>query len=1516
MPNYETKYLFSIEVDGAQAVAQAQQIRQQIAQALQGTGQINIGGVTGGTGATGFTQQVQAATKAAATASAKAVAQVNAAMATVVARQPANMLAGVAQALQQAEVQYFGLRRLSYGLQSVGRDMTQSAQQTYQAMSQMVSGYLVYAEAMTRAAMAMELPITMNDELTESVRQLSTELGKPTAAELLEGMRLLAAGTGQSVKSTEQLNAILKETAAVSQLASMNQEDLGQTMTHVGGILGEFSLPIEDINDVVKTLDFYAAKTWATVGGLGESLKFVGPIANEMGDSLESVIPVLADLAHSNIQASMSGRAIRQMYQSIIDPAPEAVKALNDLFQIQEKSGESWEDILKPGGQFVGLATYIDQLAAATANYTDAEKEQALAVISTTNEMPALLTMIDHMEQARARGFNYYRAMEKEQAGIIDAEVLAYADLRTAIDGTTYVIQNATDSWTQRLTMWMEGDAARMNNLKNRWQNTFDQMGAVIFSKAIGPLEDLGDAFEKLGDIVEGNPALVSFVAGTAALDFGVGTVLTQLGKLSQAVANVAIVFKIWPELIKASKLALLDLLPIFPLIGAAAYASFRGGQALSALVPQLSTAELEATLKSIKAAEATGAMGTFDTTALEAELARRKQLADEMQRLVDAMYPNPASYASDAAAWHDALQKQTMFESDAAMAHRKLREEMDRMAGLGLVTPEYARPDLTSAEITAYREKFDSIVKSYESHLKSMAQSKASFDLQEKRSDEAHQVDINQTRADRLSERADMFMDYAKQVLAAEKDFQRQEALALRDHQQSLADLEKDAQAQRLSQQIQFQRALADSERSYQQSVGDAYEQEAYNQTLAAEEALYSRAMMLRDYQRSEAAAAESYQYSQEQMAESFRRSEASAAEEYLYQRTKTIQDYQEQEAEQSLEAETQKNEKLAQLYHDYLQDIERQRLSHLDKMFDLVASRDARGLLNEVRDWRRYLGQRKEDYDEAVSETVKQAAEDTKARKEALADQLKDQEEAEARRKAQALAAYQLQLQDAAKAEERRRQQAQAAYVLQLQDFEESEDRREKLAKEAFDRQLALMKRAHEREIAELQRRHELEMSDLEDQIEARRVALEEDYQRQRDRAKEEQEYRLAQMKVEFDLKVKEFDYETHQMILKMNIRYAEEKELRRKHFEEELAQTEQFAKDELKAQLDGLTLPEAELNRIFMLRMRQLELYLGRELEFVTDYYNKVTAKMAAVSSAASIAMSDPDAAGSSAGVSSTAGGTAGGGTSGGGAVSTGGTVSTGAGIAGGGSANVGSQPVTSSAQIVPYQKLFEAAAKTSGIPWYNLAAQAAWESGFNPNAKSSAGALGIAQFMPGTWPTWGSGSSLDPKNAIPAMGSFMGWLMDYMSKKGRHPVWDWSLLGYLYGPAGATKRTSLSEFSGTQGELYLTKIKALASQFAAGKAWTGNWYGGKGLAAGGIVRQHGLYEMAEGNRPEAVIPLTRFGAPLSSIPQSGMVIQVNQKDWSFHGTFTEGDKQWFRGTAKQAAYEAVEEVVSNA
>ena len=94
---------------------------------------------------------------------------------------------------------------------------------------------------------------------------------------------------------------------------------------------------------------------------------------------------------------------------------------------------------------------------------------------------------------------------------------------------------------------------------------------------------------------------------------------------------------------------------------------------------------------------------------------------------------------------------------------------------------------------------------------------------------------------------------------------------------------------------------------------------------------------------------------------------------------------------------------------------------------------------------------------------------------------------------------------------------------------------------------------------------------------------------------------------------------------------------------------------------------------------------------------------------------------------------------------------------------------------------YRKMILAAAMKWGVSAALLAAQLMAESGFDPNVVSSAGAQGIAQFMPGTAAAYGLRNPFDPFQAIDAQAHLMS---DLLKQFGGKPAL--ALAAYNAGP----------------------------------------------------------------------------------------------------------------------------------
>lgn len=107
-------------------------------------------------------------------------------------------------------------------------------------------------------------------------------------------------------------------------------------------------------------------------------------------------------------------------------------------------------------------------------------------------------------------------------------------------------------------------------------------------------------------------------------------------------------------------------------------------------------------------------------------------------------------------------------------------------------------------------------------------------------------------------------------------------------------------------------------------------------------------------------------------------------------------------------------------------------------------------------------------------------------------------------------------------------------------------------------------------------------------------------------------------------------------------------------------------------------------------------------------------------------------------------------------------------------------------------------FKSEVESIGIPVKLAIRQLYLESGFSPDViackrKSSAGAMGIAQFMPGTWPSYGKGG--DPCNVSDALSAYVRYMGDLSKKFPGRP--DLMFVGYNWGPNRTILKKALAD-----------------------------------------------------------------------------------------------------------------------
>ncbi|MFL4496492.1 NlpC/P60 family protein [Streptomyces sp. VTCC 41912] len=150
--------------------------------------------------------------------------------------------------------------------------------------------------------------------------------------------------------------------------------------------------------------------------------------------------------------------------------------------------------------------------------------------------------------------------------------------------------------------------------------------------------------------------------------------------------------------------------------------------------------------------------------------------------------------------------------------------------------------------------------------------------------------------------------------------------------------------------------------------------------------------------------------------------------------------------------------------------------------------------------------------------------------------------------------------------------------------------------------------------------------------------------------------------------------------------------------------------------------------------------------------------------------------------------------------------------------------------------------------SQIPPAIIAAQIEAESGWNPQARSPVGALGLSQFMPGTWATYGvdgdgdgKADPFNPADAILSQGTYdcviaKELLPGIAGGKLTGDIVSLTLAGYNAGSGAVWQHHGVPPYWETQG--YVASILKLAQKYqgaVAGGGPAGTGAGAKAVAA---------------------------------------------------------------------------------
>jgi len=412
-----------------------------------------------------------------------------------------------------------------------------------------------YEAGMDKVAAISGATGTEIDALGEKAMEMAAKT-KFSTAESAEAYKYMAmAGWGT--------NDMLNSLSSIMYLAGASGESLGATSDIVTDAMTAFGLAADENSKVLKDglevevsnatrfTDVLAAASNnanTNVSMLGESFKYVAPVAGAMGYSVEDTAIALGLMANSGIKAGSAGAQLRNIISNMAKPTDTMAAAMDTLGVSLDDGEGNMYSLLEVMNQlregFGGGKVDSQEFADGMNQLQEALDSGKITADEYQYEVEALTTAMYGAEGAQKAELAAALAGKEGMAGllsIVTASQKDYEKLTEAIynsNGATENMYNImTDNANGAVTMLSSAINVLFTNLSKFLIPAFTDIVRKI-TEAVNWFNSLDDSTKKIILTIAGIAAAV----GPALL--GIGKLITAVGTISKAIGSITGIIK------------------------------------------------------------------------------------------------------------------------------------------------------------------------------------------------------------------------------------------------------------------------------------------------------------------------------------------------------------------------------------------------------------------------------------------------------------------------------------------------------------------------------------------------------------------------------------------------------------------------------------------------------------------------------------------------------------------------------------------------------------------------------------------------------------------------------------------------------------------------------------------------------------------------------------------------------------------------------------------------------------
>lgn len=325
--------------------------------------------------------------------------------------------------------------------------------------------------------------------------------------------------------------------AGIMDLAAASGEDLATTSDIVTDALTAFGLQASDSAHFADVLAQASSKSNTNVGLMGETFKYVAPVAGALGYSIEDTAVAIGLMANSGIKGSQAGTALRSTITRLAKPVGEAKDAVEEL-------GIS---ITNADGTMKPLSQTMVELREKFAGLTEEQKAQYAAMLAGQEGMSGLLAIVNASDedfQKLTDEINNANGAAEDMASVMmDNTAGAVEQLKGALESAGILIGEKLTLYIRKLAEWITGLVEKFNSLSEEEQDQIVKFGLIlaaigpvllILAKVISVVSTVVKAFKLFGTTMTTVKTSIDLVkAGYTGL-------ATQMGGIPKLVAGIS----------------------------------------------------------------------------------------------------------------------------------------------------------------------------------------------------------------------------------------------------------------------------------------------------------------------------------------------------------------------------------------------------------------------------------------------------------------------------------------------------------------------------------------------------------------------------------------------------------------------------------------------------------------------------------------------------------------------------------------------------------------------------------------------------------------------------------------------------------------------------------------------------------------------------------------------------------------------------------------------------------------